>query len=101
MLTAVDYILFTALDVTLDINPNEIGDSRYVSKDELEAMFVDPNVKMTPWFKLICRDLLYPWWDEMLAKSRALGWDEEKGTGKVDAHVLEGGDKVNDLIKMV
>jgi isopentenyl-diphosphate delta-isomerase len=97
----VDYILFTALDVTLDINVNEIGDHRYVSKAELEAMFEDPNVKMTPWFKLICRDLLYPWWDEMLAKSRALGWNPEQGTGRVDAHVLEGGDKINDLIKMV
>lgn len=72
-----------------------------MSKSELEAMFEDPNVKMTPWFKLICQNLLYPWWDEMLAKSRALGWDEEKGTGKVDAHVLEGGDKTGDVIKMV
>ncbi|BEI89778.1 uncharacterized protein CcaverHIS019_0211400 [Cutaneotrichosporon cavernicola] len=97
----VDYIMFTALDVTLNINANEIGDHCYVSKAELEAMFEDPNCKMTPWFKLISRDLLYPWWDEMLAKSRALGWNPEKGTGRVNAHVLEGGDKVNDLIKMV
>jgi isopentenyl-diphosphate delta-isomerase len=37
----------------------------------------------TPWFKLIARDLLFPWWDEMLAKSA------EKG-GKVDAKVLRG-----------
>lgn len=49
----------------------------------------------TPWFKLIARDLLYPWWDEMLAKSKA------EGSDKVRAGVLEGGDKVNELIKMV
>lgn len=55
----------------------------------------------TPWFKLIARDLLYPWWDEMLEKSRAEGWNPEKGEGKVRAGVLEGGDKVNKLIKMI
>lgn len=37
----VDYILFCALDVTLDINPNEVSDAKYVSKEELEAMFAD------------------------------------------------------------
>ena len=39
----VDYILFCALDVTLDINPNEVSDAKYVSKDELEAMFADES----------------------------------------------------------
>lgn len=72
-----------------------------MSKSELEAMFQDSSVKMTPWFKLICRDLLFPWWDEMLSKSRELGWDAEKGVGAVRADVLANGDKVNDLIKMV
>ena len=36
----------------------------------------------------------------MLAKSRAEGWDEN-GSGQVRAGVLEGGDKVNELTKMV
>ena len=39
----VDYILFCALDVTVDINPNEVSDAKYVSKDELEAMFADES----------------------------------------------------------
>ena len=39
----VDYIMFTALDVTLNINPNEVSDAKYVSKGELEAMFADES----------------------------------------------------------
>jgi hypothetical protein len=37
----------------------------------------------------------------MLSKSRAEGWNPEKGVGKVRAGVLEGGDKVDKLIKMI
>lgn len=55
----------------------------------------------TPWFRLIARDLLFPWWDEMLAKSQAEGWNDENGSGKVRAGVLEGGPRVNELIKML
>jgi isopentenyl-diphosphate delta-isomerase len=98
---------------------NEVSDAKYVSKDELENMFQTESCKpfptpgcirkcanspadsFTPWFKLIARDLLYPWWDEMLSKSRAEGWNPEKGVGKVRAGVLEGGDKVDKLIKMI
>ena len=39
----VDYILFCAADVDLEINPNEVSDARYVSKQELEEMFADPR----------------------------------------------------------
>lgn len=55
----------------------------------------------TPWFKLIARDLLFPWWDEMLAKSRSAGWDEESGVGEVRAGVLANGPKINELIRMI
>lgn len=55
----------------------------------------------TPWFKLIARDLLFPWWDEMLAKSRSAGWDEESGVGEVRADVLANGPKINELIRMI
>jgi isopentenyl-diphosphate delta-isomerase len=63
-------------------------------------MFADEQYLFTPWFRLICRDLLFPWWDEMLVKSRAEGWNPEEGKGVVRAGVLENGDKVNDLLKM-
>ncbi|XAO23860.1 isopentenyl-diphosphate Delta-isomerase [Cryptococcus bacillisporus CA1280] len=97
----IDYILFSTLNVDLDLNPNEVSDAKYVSKSELEAMFTDPSNSFTPWFKLIARDLLFPWWDEMLAKSRSAGWDEESGVGEVRADVLANGPKMNELIRMI
>jgi len=58
----IDYILFIKADVDLAPNPNEAKDTRYVSADELKMMFKDPNLKFTPWFKLICHSLLFEWW---------------------------------------
>ncbi|EIW70723.1 hypothetical protein TREMEDRAFT_68186 [Tremella mesenterica DSM 1558] len=97
----IDYILFSALDVTLDLNYNEVSDATYVSREELEAMFADPKNSFTPWFRLIARDLLFPWWDDMLAKSRLQGWDPEKGLGKVNPRVLAGGAKEKEIVKMI
>jgi isopentenyl-diphosphate delta-isomerase len=31
----------------------------------LKAMFKDPSLKFTPWFKLICESMLYEWWDHL------------------------------------
>ena len=45
--------------------------------------------------------MLFPWWDEMLAKSQAEGWNDENGSGEVKASVLEGGPMANKLIKML
>ena len=38
-----DYILFMTRDVDVTPNPNEIRDYKYVSKEELQAMFNDPG----------------------------------------------------------
>ncbi|KAM5436647.1 isopentenyl-diphosphate delta-isomerase idi1 [Microsporum canis] len=59
----VDYILFIKADVDLSPNPNEVRDVKYVTPDELKAMFKDPSNKFTPWFKLICEDKLFEWWE--------------------------------------
>lgn len=61
----VDYILFIKADVNLNINPNEVRDSRFVSQEDLKAMFKDSSLKFTPWFKLICESMLYEWWDHL------------------------------------
>ncbi|KAF1821371.1 IDI1, isopentenyl diphosphate:dimethylallyl diphosphate isomerase [Dissoconium aciculare CBS 342.82] len=58
----IDYIVFIKADVDLNINPNEVRDSKYVSADELKAMFEDDQYKFTPWFKLICQSMLFEWW---------------------------------------
>ncbi|GHJ89452.1 hypothetical protein NliqN6_5854 [Naganishia liquefaciens] len=97
----IDYILFATEDVTLDLNPNEVSDARYVNEQELRAMFDDQENSFTPWFKLICRDLLFPWWQLMLERSRKAGWkyDADKDeclAGRVSASVLES--EVKDVV---
>ncbi|KAF2459207.1 isopentenyl pyrophosphate,dimethylallyl pyrophosphate isomerase [Lineolata rhizophorae] len=61
----IDYILFIRADPTVEPNPNEVRDTRYVSADELRAMFEDDNLKFTPWFKLICNSMLFEWWENL------------------------------------
>lgn len=34
-----DYIIIILADVDLEVNPNEVRDTRYVSPDELNEMF--------------------------------------------------------------
>jgi isopentenyl-diphosphate Delta-isomerase len=70
----IDYILFIQANVTLEINKNEVKDTRWVSADELRQMFTDvesktgqdKDLKYTPWFKLICESMLFKWWDAMV-----------------------------------
>ncbi|THC90989.1 hypothetical protein EYZ11_009557 [Aspergillus tanneri] len=52
-------------DVDLDVNPNEVRDTRFVSADELKQMFEQPGLKFTPWFKLICNSMLFEWWNHL------------------------------------
>ncbi|KAI9310591.1 isopentenyl-diphosphate delta-isomerase [Dichotomocladium elegans] len=61
----IDYIFFIKADVNLEINKNEVQETKYVTPDELRAMFSDNDVSMTPWFKLICETFLFKWWDNL------------------------------------
>ncbi|MCJ1399725.1 isopentenyl-diphosphate delta-isomerase idi1 [Xylographa trunciseda] len=61
----IDYILFIKADVDLEVNPNEVQDTRYVSADGMRTMFKDEKLKFTPWFKLICETLLFEWWEHL------------------------------------
>lgn len=49
----------------LDANPNEVKDTKYVTAEELKALFNDPKLKFTPWFKLICESMLFEWWESL------------------------------------
>jgi len=88
----VDYILFLTANVTITPNLNEIQDHKYVSKEELKAMFDDSANAFTPWFKLIARDFLFGWWDELLRRKGA--------DGKVVAKSLAGIADGSKVIKM-
>ncbi|KAL8823469.1 MAG: hypothetical protein Q9191_005827 [Dirinaria sp. TL-2023a] len=61
----IDYILIIKADVDHKANPNEVQDTRYVSQDELKAMFNDDKLKFTPWFQLICNTMLFEWWENL------------------------------------
>ncbi|OTA22749.1 hypothetical protein BTJ68_14315 [Hortaea werneckii EXF-2000] len=61
----IDYILFIKADVDLDINPNEVQATQYVSEGELKEMFKDDKLKFTPWFKLICQTMMFEWWEHL------------------------------------
>jgi len=89
----VDYILFLTADVTVTPNTNEIRDYMYVDKAELQAMFEDPQTSFTPWFKLIARDFLFGWWEELIKRKNA--------EGKVVAKSLDGFVDGREVIEMV
>ncbi|THH01798.1 hypothetical protein EW026_g969 [Hermanssonia centrifuga] len=69
----VDYILFLTADVDVTANLNEIRDFKYVDKAELQTMFDDSANSFTPWFKLIARDFLFGWWDELIKRKDTSG----------------------------
>ena len=72
----VDYIMIFQGDVDVHMNPNEVKSIRYVDRTELESLFemagkwyklkLDRGeVKITPWFRLIVKHMLYKWWDRL------------------------------------
>jgi isopentenyl-diphosphate delta-isomerase len=65
----VDYILFAKKSVLLDnTNANEVMNHRYVSKEEMLELIKKSQrgeVKLTPWFALICDSFLMKWWDRL------------------------------------
>ncbi|PIA98747.1 Isopentenyl-diphosphate Delta-isomerase [Cercospora beticola] len=77
----IDYILFVKADVTIDANPNEVRDWKYVTMSELESAMNDENAQslFTPWFRLICDDTLFQWW-KLLQEDRL---DELRGPSEI------------------
>ena len=64
----IDYILFVQKEVTVAANPNEVMEYRYVTKQELVDLLKDgqeDKVKITPWFRMICEEFLFKWWDSL------------------------------------
>lgn len=62
----IDYILFLKSDATsLQANPNEVKNVKWVDQDGLKALFSTKGLTFTPWFKLICEVFLFKWWDHL------------------------------------
>lgn len=61
-----DYILFARADVSLNPNPEEVQDVKYVTPSELKAMMhPDSGLRWSPWFRIIAENFLYKWWDDI------------------------------------
>ncbi|RKP01670.1 hypothetical protein CXG81DRAFT_29692 [Caulochytrium protostelioides] len=63
----IDYILLyvaqnTAEDVPLQVNPNEVQATQYVTPEEMRAWLARAPEQFTPWFRLIAADFLFTWW---------------------------------------
>lgn len=66
----IDYILIYKVDVNkfLTINPNynEVDNYMWVEKERFQDMLKDKeNYHFTPWFKIICENYLFAWWDQL------------------------------------
>ena len=61
-------------NVTVQPNPNEVMDYKFVTPAELRALLADADaadaaasVHLTPWFRLIAHSHLFGWWDALAA----------------------------------
>jgi len=64
----VDYILILKKDIKLNPNPGEVQDLRYVTKREMQELLLnyrDHKIKITPWVRLLARDFLFKYWDNL------------------------------------
>ncbi|GAB4815759.1 hypothetical protein N2152v2_002805 [Parachlorella kessleri] len=76
-----DYILFVQADITLEPNPEEVMDTKYVTLPELRSMMApDSGLRWSPWFRLIAEHFLEGWWRDLGA---TLGTDAH-----VDTHTI-------------
>ncbi|EZA50214.1 hypothetical protein DMN91_001278 [Ooceraea biroi] len=60
----IDYVFFVQKDVRINPNPDEVSEIRWVSRSEIEN-FMKTVGPLTPWFRLIFRDQLLHWWDNL------------------------------------
>jgi len=62
----IDYILIVQKDVVVEsVDKNEVCDFNFVSKEKLKELISNPNITITPWFKLIVENFIYKWWDNL------------------------------------
>ena len=62
----IDYVLFIQKDkVTLDPNPDEVSEIRWLSPNEMADFVKTADSPLTPWFKLILDHKLNFWWKHL------------------------------------
>jgi isopentenyl-diphosphate delta-isomerase len=87
-----DHVLFVNAEVTCEPVANEVAAVRYITKDNLLREIAEKPETFTPWFKLICRDILPRLWDE---------WSEACAAGDGGANLKTlNDDKIHDFINV-
>lgn len=64
----IDYVFIMKKNVELKLNPEEVQSYRYVTKLEMKDILLNHhkyNIKITPWVKLMARDFLFKYWDNL------------------------------------
>lgn len=64
----IDYIFVLKKDLNLAPNPDEVRDIRYVTKSQMQDLLANQlkyNVKVTPWVRLLAKDFLFRYWDNL------------------------------------
>ncbi|XP_032679702.1 isopentenyl-diphosphate Delta-isomerase 1 [Odontomachus brunneus] len=61
----IDYMLFLQKDVTIDPNPDEVSEVRWVPRREIENFVKTVKSPLTPWFRLVLKHKLLHWWDNL------------------------------------
>lgn len=62
----IDYVLFLKKNnVTLDPNPDEVSEIKWISKEKIDEFTRDCEAPLTPWFQLILNHKLPLWWNNL------------------------------------
>jgi len=65
----VDYIFILHKNLRLNPNPEEVQSFRYVTKNQMRDLLdnhQEQNIKITPWVRLLAKDFLFKYWDNLL-----------------------------------
>lgn len=61
----IDHILIIQASVEINPNFNEVKNYRWFTKKELKEFISTTNELISPWFKLIEKNFLYSWWENL------------------------------------
>ncbi len=68
----IDYVLFYTVPskdkITIKAHPDEVDDTKWVTKEKLLSMMDDKSLLFSPWFRLIAQKWMIPqngWWDDL------------------------------------
>ncbi|KAL9426957.1 hypothetical protein AB3S75_033690 [Citrus x aurantiifolia] len=65
-----DYLLFIVRDVSVNPNPDEVAEYKYVNREQLKELLRkadagEEGLKLSPWFRLVVDNFLFKWWDHL------------------------------------